>query len=153
MHTAAHEHDLGADSGGNQSHSSRERLRLVDFRFTRSQSGQAVAEVDLEWAVGQRVTGRATGASSPTGDLRISADAALRALDQFTQGNFKFDLVGVKSLRAFDATVIIVAVGFAHTPSEHLLGCYLSTHDPMRGAAVAVLNATNRVIGNSIATS
>lgn len=150
MSTAAHEHDLGAGSGATPS-SSRERLRLVDFRFTRAQSGQAVAEVELEWAVDQRVIGRATGASSPTGDLRISAEAALRALDEFTRGQFRFDLVGVKSLRAFDATVIIVAVGFQHTPSEHLLGCYLSTQDPMRGAAIAVLNATNRVIGNSVA--
>lgn len=152
MQPAAHQDDLGADDGALQTQASRERLRLADFRFSRAQTGQAVAEVELEFAEDQRVVGRASGASSPTGDLRISAEAALRALDQFTGGRFRFDLVGVKSLRAFDANVIIVAVGFQHTPAEHLLGCYLSTQDPMRGAAIAVLNATNRIVGNSIAT-
>jgi hypothetical protein len=33
-----------------------------------------------------------------------------------------------------------------------LLGACLAEDDPVRGAAVAVLNATNRVLGNFIAT-
>ena len=33
---------------------------------------------------------------------------------------------------------------------DRLLGCYLADGDMVRGAALAVLNATNRVLGNYI---
>jgi len=64
----------------------RERLRFSDFRFTRTPSGQCSGEVELEWVDGVRVVGKAGGQSSPMGDLRISADAALRALETGRSG-------------------------------------------------------------------
>jgi hypothetical protein len=33
-----------------------------------------------------------------------------------------------------------------------LLGCHLCEEDPLRGAVIATLQATNRVLGNAIAT-
>ena len=35
---------------------------------------------------------------------------------------------------------------------DRLLGCYLADGDMVKGAALAVLNATNRVLGNYIST-
>jgi hypothetical protein len=42
----------------------------------------------------------------------------------------------------------------ANTPAgqRRLLGCHLSDEDLLRSAVVATLQATNRVLGNSIAT-
>ena len=131
----------------------RERLRFSNFTFTRTPSGHATAEVELEWVDGVRVTGAANGQSSPMGDLRIATEAALKAIERFSDGALRFELVGVKLLRAFDANVVICSINVrsGEGPTK-LLGCYLAELDPVRGAVVAVLNATNRVLGNFIAT-
>jgi hypothetical protein len=56
-------------------------------------------------------------------------------------------------VRAFDATVIIVSLS-AREPggARRLVGSYLTDTDPPRGAALAVLNATNRMMGNYFST-
>jgi hypothetical protein len=129
----------------------RERLRFSEFSFTRTPAGVCVAEVELEWAPGSRFRGRSEGQSSPLGDLRIAAEAAMRALESFSKGELSFELIGVKMVRAFDANLIIVSISMRGSPTPtRLLGCYLAEGDIARGAATAVLNATNRVLGNFI---
>lgn len=129
----------------------RERLRFSDFRFSRTQSGQCAAEVELEFSPGSRFVGKADGQSSTMGDLRVAADAAIRALSVFSEGELEFELIGVKTVRAFDANLIIVSV-IQKDPVNpaRLLGAYLADGDMARGAALAVLNATNRILGNFI---
>ena len=84
----------------------RERLRFSNFRFARTPSGLCTAEVELEWLDGVSVVGRATGQSSPMGDLRVAAEAALHALENFAGGALAFELAGIKALRAFDANIV-----------------------------------------------
>jgi hypothetical protein len=131
----------------------RERLRFTNFVFHRAPSGSCKSEVELEWMEGERVTGKAEGVTSTLGDLRVAADAALRAIEQFSDGSLRFELVGVKTMRAFDANIVMVSV-LANTPDgqRRLLGCHLSDDDLLRSAVVATLQATNRVLGNAIAT-
>ncbi len=132
--------------------SRRERLRFSDFRFRRSPSGHSSADVELEFAPGSRAHGHAEGPSSDIGDLRIAADAALRALEDFSKGQLAFELVGVKTVRAFDANLVIVSViSREQGRTARLIGCYLAEGDTCRGTALAVMNATNRILGNFIA--
>ena len=128
----------------------RERLRLSEFHFQRAQDGHCAVEVELEWHDGAKVRGTARGLSSPTVDLRVAAEAALRALEQFSGHQLAFELIGVKAVRAFDANVIIVAVLNKRDGPAKLLGAHLCEHDLTRGAVVAVLSATNRLLGNFI---
>lgn len=130
-----------------------ERVRFSDFSFTRTHSGQCTSDVELEYD-GRKVVGHASGQSSPLGDLRVAADAALRALEAFADGALGFELIGVKLIRAFDANLVIVSVGMKGdgTQTTRLVGCYLAEADTRRGSAIAVLNATNRILGNYIAT-
>jgi hypothetical protein len=87
------------------------------------------------------------------GDLRVAAEAALHALENFAGGALAFELAGIKALRAFDANIVIVAVGLRKGEGPtRLLGSYLAEQDPVRAAVVAVLNATNRILGNFIST-
>jgi hypothetical protein len=131
----------------------RERLRFSDFNFSRLPSGACTAEVTLEWQDGMRVVGRASGQSSPLGDLRLAADAAIKALEEFSEGALHFELIGVKLVRAFDENLVIVSVIERGEHSHaRLIGCFLAPNDANRGAALAVLNATNRVLGNFLAT-
>jgi hypothetical protein len=93
------------------------------------------------------ITGSATGTSSPAGDVRLGAEAALMALESFTGKTITFELLGVKAVRAFDSNVVIVSIRqHGHPGPERMVGCYLTDDDQVRGAAFAVLNATNRAI-------
>jgi len=128
-----------------------ERLRFGSFTFTRSPAGRCVVQVELEYD-GKRFVGRTEGQSSPIGDLRLGAEAAIEAIESFAQGGLGLELMGVKLIRAFDANVIIVSATQRSARGTRLVGCYLADRDAVRGAALAVLNATNRVLGNYIST-
>jgi hypothetical protein len=93
--------------------------------------------------------GEADGVISQAGELRCSADAAVRALERVVQPKLGFEVLGVKAVRAFDATVVIVSLSArTDTSVSRLVGSYLAETDLPRGAALAVLNATNRMLGN-----
>lgn len=127
------------------------RLFFNSFSAERTQSGRITALVALEFA-GKKWTGRAEGQSSPIGDLRLGAEAAMRAVEDFVEGSLGLELMGVKLIRAFDSNVVIVSVTQRSARDVKLVGCYLADEDSMRGAALAVLNATNRVLGNYLTT-
>lgn len=141
----------GAPEPGPNSSFRRERLRFSEFSFSRSPSGHVSINVELEYE-GQKWFGRSAGQSSPLGDLRMAAEAALRALEEFAEGSLSFELIGVKHIRAFDSNLVIVSIGVRDSAGTRLVGCYLADEDMPRGAALAVLNATNRLLGNYLAT-
>jgi hypothetical protein len=131
----------------------RSRLRFTGFQFDRTHNGRCSAIVELEWTPGDTVRGQAEGVASALGDLRVVADATLRAIESFARGGVSFELIGVKTMRAFDANVVMVSV-LARSPEGErlLLGCHLSEDDVTRGTVIATLQATNRALGNAIAT-
>lgn len=97
--------------------------------------------------------GRADGVVSPAGELRCAAAAALDAIVQAAGSQAKFELLGVKAVRAFDQIVVIVSIA-AQDASRvlRLVGSHITETNPPRGAALAVLSATNRVMGNILTT-
>jgi hypothetical protein len=67
------------------------------------------------------------------------------------QGGMSFELLGVKAVRAFDSTVVIVSLAVhGEGNGQRVVGSYLTENDTARGAALAVLNATNRILGNRL---
>lgn len=127
----------------------RERLRFVGFAFDRLPNSRCRAEVALELGPGERWVGTAEGLASDAGELRCAAEAALRAIELSAHGQVAFELLGVKAIRAFDTIVLIVSIVSTNDGTTHrLVGSFLADHDAARGAAVAVLNATNRIMGN-----
>lgn len=129
-----------------------ERLRFHEFGFQRLADGRCRAKVVLTWWDGRRFEGNSEGVSSQTGELRCCAVAAVQALEQAVQPRLTLELVGVKSVRAFDATVLIVSLLAKAEQTIRLVGSCLTETDPQRGAALAVLNATNRLLGNYLTT-
>ena len=128
-----------------------ERLRFSDFSFQRTPSGRVTCRVTLEFGLTEFTSGTLEGHTSPAGDIRLGAEAAIRALEIFTEGRITFELVGVKIVRAFDANIVITSIiQNGDDGPDRLLGCYLAESDQVRGAALSVLNATNRVLGNFI---
>jgi hypothetical protein len=130
-----------------------ERLKFQEFAFERLPNGRCCAHVVLAWADGRVFEGRAEGVTSQAGELRCAAIAAVQALGSAVEPTVDFDLLGVKAVRAFDATVEIVALAARGTElTARLVGSSLTETDPPRGAALAVLNATNRMLGNYLVT-
>jgi hypothetical protein len=128
-----------------------ERLRFAEFTLDRLPNGRCRARVGLTWRDSEQFTGEGEGLASQAGELRCAAQACVIALGQAVQGVMSFELVGVKSVRAFDATVIIVSLAVHGEGSgQRVVGSYLTENDSARGAALAVLNATNRMLGNRL---
>jgi hypothetical protein len=123
----------------------RRRVRFVSCEVSPSRGG-ALARVELEWA-GRTYTGEKGGESGPALELRLAGMATVDALDRVLEGRVKIELVGIKPFRAFDAD-LVVALLRSDVDGKSLIGAALAEHDPRRAAAVAVLNATNRILGN-----
>ena len=63
----------------------------------------------------------------------------------------QFQLLGVKAVKAFDSSVVIVSLSSTEDgPATRLVGSCLVDDDLPKGAARAVLSATNRLLGNTI---
>ena len=130
----------------------RTRLKFVDFDFSTLPSGRCRSRVVLEWKQGASYEGAAEGLGSQTGELRCAAEATVEALEQAVDGKVKMELLGVKAVRAFDAVVVIVSLSCHNGSAQRVVGSYLSDDELPRGAALAVLNATNRLLGNIVFT-
>ncbi len=125
-----------------------ERLRFAEFTMDRLPNGRCRARVGLTWKDSEQFTGESEGLASQAGELRCAAQACVNALAQAVQGGMGFELLGVKAVRAFDATVVIVSLAAHGEGTNRVVGSYLTETDSSRGAALAVLNATNRILGN-----
>ena len=102
----------------------------------------------LEWKGTEKYVGRAEGVSSAFADLRLAVEATVKALAEFTRHKDVFELVGVKSVRAFDANVIMISVMAKRDGKPvQLVGCRIADGDPLRSAVLATLQATNRLLG------
>ena len=79
---------------------------------------------------------------------RTSAAAALQALEQVLGEQLDIKLAGVKQVKAFDAELMVVALYKSKGAPTRLVGSVSVGDNPRRAAAVAVLNALNRLLGN-----
>lgn len=127
-----------------------DRLKFAEFSLDRLASGRCRARVVLTWQDSEEYAGESEGLASQAGELRCAAEACVIALSKAVKEALHFELLGVKAVRAFDSNVVIVSMAIPDQNQTHrLVGCYLTEDtDPTRGAALAVLNATNRILGN-----
>lgn len=127
------------------------RLRLEDVRIATLDGERCRARVSLAGRLGDPVAGEGEGPASPAGRLRAVADATVAALHQHTGGDLTIDLLGIKALRAFDNALVVasVMVRFGEK-AERVVGSCIQPVENPRGAALAVLDATNRLVGFTI---
>lgn len=129
--------------------SSHERLKFRGFVLDRLPSSRCKARVELAWTDDDSFVGEAEGLASPSGELRCAAEACVSALHRAVNNEITLELLGVKAVKAFDNNVVIVSLAYQDKGAgQRLVGCFLADVDAARGAALAVLNATNRVLGN-----
>jgi hypothetical protein len=91
------------------------------------------------------------------GRMRAGAEATLRAILPLVEDRISFQFRGAKTVRAFDTYVVVVALHAGAVegsplwsdgrPGRYLVGCVsIPDRDLARGAALAVLNAVNRIL-------
>ena len=136
----------GASSGGQR------RVRFEGVAVQRPRPNYTIASVDLEWQ-DERYVGRAEGEGGGALELRVCAQATVEALHQIVGGEVTFQLVGVKAIRIFDHDLIAVLLHSPQAADRRLVGLSLVMDDPDRAATLAVLNATNRLLGNYLGTT
>lgn len=124
-----------------------QRLRLESCRLERGPV--AMSRVSVEFAGpadGQRIVCHQEGSACPGGDLRLAAIATLNAITQATGGALTFELIGVKPVRAFDTTVMMVAVFAQHGGDvTRIVGAAIVEDDQLMATARAALHAANRL--------
>lgn len=127
------------------------RARFAGVEVSRPDPATAAAEVSLEWA-GERYTGRAEGEASSAGEMRTTGNATVKALEAVF-ADARFTLVGIKAIRIFDTDLVAVLLHSPDARGRGLIGASLVTESIHHAAALAVLNATNRVLGNFLSTT
>lgn len=125
----------------------RRRVRFLSARVEPARGGGMTALVELEWA-GSTYQDHVEGEAGPATELRLAAMATIRTLEGVLQGAANFQLVGIKMVRAFDNDLVVAMLRPGDAPGQTLVGVALATQSTHRSAALAVLNASNRYLGN-----
>jgi hypothetical protein len=126
------------------------RVRFDSCEVETFPDSRCRCRVTLQWVGGGHYSGEAEGTETLQGRLRLGALACLRAAEAATNGRLVLELRGIKAVRAFDALLVIASVrGRSEEERYDLLGSATATESDgsVRGAALAILNATNRVLG------
>ena len=129
----------------------RRMIRLVTAHLGAEEDGQWWAGVTLERAGAGRHSVRVRcRPDTPTDQLRAGAEAALEALRQAASSTeLALELREAVTFQALDRTGVMVSIVISRGPRQSTaLGvCADMADDPVRAAAIAVLNATNRRLG------
>ena len=128
----------------------RQRVRFMELQRTVQPDQQIAYTVTLEWA-GTEYTGRVAGEKGPGVEMRTIASASLTAIAALVPHEVKVRLAGVKMVRAFDAELVVVSLYRPDDEPHNLVGAVVAGEDPNRAAAIAVLSALNRLLGNYLA--
>jgi hypothetical protein len=138
---------FGTYEAGLQGPVSHQRLRLRACRLDREAG--ALSRVTVEFRAEsdeQPLICRREGPTCAGGDLRLAALATLDAVSASTGAALRFELVGVKPLRAFDTNLIVVGI-LAHRDGTvtRVVGTAIADDDVLAGVARATLHAVNRL--------
>jgi hypothetical protein len=124
-----------------------ERVRFGTLDVATPEAGRMRVTVSLDWR-DETFSGEAEGETGPGSEMRVSATAAIRALESVVSPSASFHLIGVKELRVFDHDLVAVLLHSPQLPEHRLLGTAMISNDRRRAAVLAVLSATNRAMGN-----
>lgn len=128
----------------------RQRVRFIELQRAVQPDQQIAYTVVLEWA-GSEYTGTVAGEKGDAVEMRTIASASLTAIAALVPHDVKVRLAGVKQVRAFDAELVVVSLYRPDDQPHNLVGAVVAGDDPRRAAAIAVLNALNRLLGNYLA--
>ena len=128
------------------------RLEFVSLELVEHEQSESVILVTLRSGGDRTVSGESASRTART-PLRGAALAATEAVNSAVAGSgTRFEVKGVRAVMAFEATVVVVTLEMpTASGARHLVGSCCAENDVPRGAALAVLNATNRYVEGVVA--
>lgn len=111
--------------------------------------GRVTIKVGLEWQDTIH-TGTATGEEGSAIELKTTARAVVDALERLTGQDLDLRIIGVKPMRAFDSDLMVASLIRAGAGQQRLVGAVVVSGEPLEAAALAVLSALNRTLGNTL---
>lgn len=129
----------------------RRRVRFEGVERT-EQAGRVSITVSLEWG-GEVHTGEASGERGLALELKTTARAAVRALESLSGESLGLRIIGVKAIHAFDSDLMVASLYRTAGAEQRLVGAVVVKDEPLAAAALAVLSAMNRPLGNYLHTS
>jgi hypothetical protein len=129
----------------------RRRVRFVGVDRV-EEHGRTSVTVRLEWAE-EIHEGTASGEKGPAIEFKTAALAAIRALERLTGQDLNVRIIGVKPIHAFDSDLMVASILRSDGVSHRLVGAVVVSNDPLAAAALAVLSALNRTLGNYLHTT
>lgn len=102
---------------------------------------------DTEDAPETQFVGEASGVGDVILEPRLAVEATLAAIGEATGDPGHFRLVGIKVVPAFDTRVVLVCLRTSDERSAQVVGAVPLRGAMARTAAMAALDATNRLVG------
>lgn len=128
----------------------RRRVRFESVERV-EEHGRVTITVAIEW--GDAVhTGSATADKGPAIELKTTARAAINALESLTGQALELRIIGLKPIHAFDTDLMVASLIRPGAGQQRLVGAVVVSAGPLEAAAVAVLSALNRTLGNFLET-
>lgn len=129
----------------------RDRIGFKEFTLEELPSRRCGALVVLAWPDGDGFMGTAQGEDTETGRLKCAADATARALEQAVNDEIVLDVLGVRTITESGTGVTLAVLSCRLLgEAQQLVGSCIIRDQPSRSAVLAVLKATNRLLGNVI---
>ena len=123
------------------------RVKFVRASLELVAPDECLAQVELERGEVGSFLGKARGGRSSQEGLQATARAAADALTQAVGGGHQLRVHGVETLDTFGRPAILVHLADQQASrTQALMGFCVAGQDPTRAAALAVLNAANRVL-------
>ncbi len=124
-----------------------DRIIFESFELEQLPNERCAGRVALAWRRGEGFVGTSEGTDTPPGQLRCAAEATARALELAVENRVALEVLAVKAIETFDTVIVIVSLASRiEDPAQRLVGSCFIKEQPTRGAALAVLHATNRLM-------
>ncbi len=135
------------------------RLRFVSAESSRSPGSRFDVRITLALqdpgedsdASESRYVGEASGVGDVILEPRLAVEATLTAIAEATGDPEYFRLLGIKVVHAFDTRVVLVCLRTSDDRSAQVVGAVPFSGAMARTAATAALDATNRLVGLTLA--
>ncbi len=131
-----------------------DRVGFRESELEQLPNNRCRARVVVAWPKGDEFVGAAQGEDTEAGRLKCAVDATARALEKSVNDEITLDVVGVRTITDSDTSIIVVLLSYRLLggTQQKLVGSCIIGKQPQRSAALAVLKATNRIIGNVVST-
>ncbi len=128
-----------------------DRIGFKEFKLEQLPENRCAAQVVLAWPEGDGFTGTASGEDSEMGRLRCAADAAARAVALSVNHEIALQPAEVKTIQESNVGIVVILLsGQVLGETQQFVGSCIIGEEPARSAALSVLNATNRIMGNAV---